>query len=159
MNSVLVIVGFVILLDITYVIYSLVKNRDKVRSEDPTMGASTQTPVTEPLKSASLLDQSPSNYEPKISTSSILQDPASLRVVTKQKFNAIGWIGVVLMFICPLITGGVISSHINSLSVSMRYGYEPTNYGLIYLALGFAGILAFIFVIIGREFYSVSSDQ
>lgn len=113
----------------------------KVRSEDPTMGASTETNVTEPLNSA------------------ITQNLAGLRVVTKQKFNAIGWIGVVLMFICPLITGGVISSHMNSLSLSMRYGYEPANYALIYLALGFAGILAFIFVIIGREFYSVSSDQ
>lgn len=159
MNAVLLIVGFVILLDIAYVIYSLVKSPAKVRSEDPTMGASTQTNGTEPLNSASLLDQSPSNYEPKISTLPITQNPVGLRVVTKQKFNAIGWIGVVLMFICPLITGGVISSHMNSLSLSMRYGYEPANYALIYLALGFAGILAFIFVIIGREFHSVSSDQ
>lgn len=141
MSNFLLIGGFVILLVIIVVIYSMFNSPAKVRSEDSAMGASTQTNVTEP------------------STLPITQNLAGLRIVTKQKFNAIGWIGVVLMFICPLITGGVISSHINSLSVSMRYGYEPTNYGLIYLALGFAGILAFIFVIIGREFHSVSSDQ
>ena len=141
MSNFLLIGGFVILLVIIVVIYSMFNSPAKVRSEDPTMGASTQMNATE------------------LSTSAITQNPAGLRVVTKQKFNAIGWIGVVLMFICPLITGGVISSHMNSLSLSMRYGYEPANYALIYLVLGFAGILAFIFVIIGREFYSVSSDQ
>lgn len=141
MSNFLLIGGFVVLLVIIVVIYSMFNSPAAVRSEDPTMGASTQMNATE------------------LSTSAILQDPAGLRVVTKQKFNAIGWIGVVLMFICPLITGGVISSHMNSLSLSMRYGYEPANYALIYLALGFAGILAFIFVIIGREFHSVSSDQ
>lgn len=141
MSNFLLIGGFVILLVIIVVIYSMFNSPAAVRSEDPTMGASTPTNATEP------------------STSAITQNLAGLRVVTKQKFNAIGWIGVVLMFICPLITGGVISSHMNSLSLSMRYGYEPANYALIYLALGFAGILAFIFVIIGREFHSVSSDQ
>ena len=141
MSNFLLIGGFVVLLVIIVVIYSMFNSPAAVRSKDPTMGASTQTKGTEPLNSA------------------ITQNPAGLRVVTKQKFNAIGWIGVVLMFICPLITGGVISSHMNSLSLSMRYGYEPANYALIYLALGFAGILAFIFVIIGREFHSVSSDQ
>lgn len=141
MSNFLLIGGFAVLLVIIVVIYSMFNSPAAVRSEDPTMGASSQTPVTES------------------STSAITQNPVGLRVVTKQKFNAIGWIGVVLMFICPLITGGVISSHMNSLSLSMRYGYEPANYALIYLALGFAGILAFIFVIIGREFHSVSSDQ
>ena len=141
MSNFLLIGGFVILLVIIVVIYSMFNSPAAVRSEDPTMGASTPTNATEP------------------STSAITQNLAGSRIVTKQKFNAIGWIGVVLMFICPLITGGVISSHMNSLSLSMRYGYEPANYALIYLALGFAGILAFIFVIIGREFHSVSSDQ
>ena len=141
MSNFLLIGGFVVLLVIIVVIYSMFNSPAAVRSEDPTMGASIPTNATEP------------------STSAITQNPAGLRVVTKQKFNAIGWIGVVLMFICPLITGGVISSHMNSLSLSMRYGYEPANYALIYLALGFAEILAFIFVIIGREFHSVSSDQ
>lgn len=141
MSNFLLIGGFVVLLVIIVVIYSMFNSPAAVKSKDSAMGASTPTNVTEP------------------STSAITQNPAGLRVVTKQKFNAIGWIGVVLMFICPLITGGVISSHMNSLSLSMRYGYEPANYALIYLALGFAGILAFIFVIIGREFHSVSSDQ
>ena len=141
MNSVLLIGGFIILLGIIFAISSMFNSPAKLRIKGPAMGASTQTNIAELSKSA------------------ITQIPVDLRIVTKQKFNAIGWIGIVLLFICPLITGIVISNDINSFSRSMRYGYDPANYGLIYLALGFAGILAFIFVIIGREFYSVSSDQ
>ena len=141
MNSLLLIGGFVILLGIIFAIYSLVSSPATVKSKISSLGAATQTNVTEPSKSAGM------------------QIPTGLRIVMKQKFNVIGWVGIVLSFICPLITGGVISSHINSLSRSMRYGYDPANYGLIYLALGFASILAFIFVIIGRDFYSVASDR
>lgn len=141
MNSLLLIGGFVILLGIIFAIYSLVSSPATVKSNISSLGASTQTNATEPSKSAGM------------------QIPSGLRIVMKQKFNVIGWVGIVLSFVCPLITGGVISSHINSLSRPMRYGYDPTNYGLIYLALGFASILAFIFVIIGRDFYSVSSDR
>ena len=141
MNSLLLIGGFVILLGIIFAIYSLVSSPATVKSKISSLGAATQTNATEPSKSAGM------------------QIPTGLRIVMKQKFNVIGWVGIVLMFICPLITGGVISSHINSLSRSMRYGYDPANYGLIYLALGFASILAFIFVIIGRDFYSVASDR
>ncbi|WP_422539001.1 hypothetical protein [Bartonella apihabitans] len=141
MNSFLLIGGFIILLGIIFAISSMFNSPAKLRTKGPAMGASTQTNIAELSKSA------------------VTQIPVDLRIVTKQKFNAIGWIGIVLLFICPLITGIVISNDINSFSRSMRYGYAPANYGLIYLALGFAGILAFIFVIIGREFYSVSSDQ
>ena len=141
MGSFLLVVGFVILLGIIFAISSMFNSPATIRTKGPAMGASTQTNITEPSRSA------------------ITQIPVGLRIVMKQKFNAIGWVGIVLSFICPLITGGVISSHINSLSRSMRYGYDPANYGLIYLALGFASILAFIFVIIGRDFYSVSSDR
>jgi len=141
MHSFLLIGGFVILLGIIFAIYSLVSSPATVKSKISSLGASTQTNVTEPSKSVGT------------------QIPVGLRIVTKQKFNAIGWVGVALLFICPLLTGIVLSSDINSFSRSMRYGYEAANYDLIYLVLGFAGILAFIFVIIGRDFYSVSSDQ
>lgn len=141
MGSFLLVGGFVILLGIIFAISSMFNSPATIRTKGPAMGASTQTNITEPSRSA------------------ITQIPVGLRIVMKQKFNAIGWVGIVLMFICPLITGIVMRIHFNFLSRSMRYGYDPTNFGFLYLALGFASILAFIFVIIGRDFYSVSSDR
>lgn len=141
MNSLLLIGGFIILLGIIFAIYSLVSSPATVKSKISSLGASTQTNATEPSKSAGM------------------QIPTGLRIVMKQKFNAIGWVGVVLMFICPIMTGIVMNIHFSFLSRSMRYGYDQTNFGFLYLALGFASILAFIFVIIGRDFYSVASDR
>lgn len=141
MNSLLLIGGFIILLGIIFAIYSLVSSPATVKSKISSLGAATQTNVTEPSKSAGM------------------QIPTGLRIVMKQKFNAIGWVGVVLMFICPIMTGIVMNIHFSFLSRPMRYGYDQTNFGFLYLALGFASILAFIFVIIGRDFYSVASDR
>lgn len=141
MNSFLLIGGFIILLGIIFAISSMFNSPAKLRIKGPAMGASTQTNIAELSKSA------------------VTQIPVDLRIVTKQKFNAIGWVGVVLMFICPIMTGIVMNIHFSFLSRPMRYGYDQTNFGFLYLALGFASILAFIFVIIGRDFYSVSSDR
>ena len=141
MYTLLLIGGFVILLVIILAISSMFNSPATIRSNGSSLGVSAQTNDTEPSRSA------------------ITQIPVGSRIVTKQKFNAIGWVGVVLMFICPIMTGIVMNIHFSFLSRPTRYGYDAANFGFLYLALGFASILAFIFVIIGRDFYSVASDR
>lgn len=77
-------------------------------------------------------------------------------LVLKQRFNGLGWVGVVLFFLSPIISGFFFAAQMNA--INKNY-YSVPDYSITYAILGFATLLSFILIIIGREFYSANIPE
>ena len=73
----------------------------------------------------------------------------------RQRFTGLGWIGVVLVFLAPLATAIIVSANLKAIAEATFFDTPIPDFTLLYLSLGFLGLIGFVFIIIGREFYSL----
>lgn len=72
----------------------------------------------------------------------------------RQRFTGLGWVGVVLVFLAPLATAIIVSANLKAIAEATFFDTPIPDFTLLYLSLGFLGLIGFVFIIIGREFYS-----
>ncbi|WP_279099039.1 hypothetical protein [Bartonella apis] len=73
----------------------------------------------------------------------------------RQRFTGLGWVGVVLVFLAPLATAIIVSANLKAIAEATFFDTPIPDFTLLYLSLGFLGLIGFVFIIIGREFYSL----
>ncbi|MBH9987387.1 hypothetical protein H3S84_03775 [Bartonella sp. W8098] len=73
----------------------------------------------------------------------------------RQRFTGLGWVGVVLVFLAPLATAIIVSANLKAIAEATFFDTPIRDFTLLYLSLGFLGLIGFVFIIIGREFYSL----
>lgn len=71
------------------------------------------------------------------------------RTVYRQSFTAVGWIGLALAVICPMVLSALWSS---KMSATLPF-QEPSSFLMTLVATGC--ILGPILVVVGREYYAV----
>ena len=74
----------------------------------------------------------------------------------RQRFTGLGWVGVVLVFLAPVATAIIVSANLKAIAEATFFDTPIPDFTLLYLSLGFLGLIGFVFIIIGREFYSFS---
>lgn len=77
--------------------------------------------------------------------------------LVRQRFTGLGWVGVVLIFLSPLATAFIVSVNLNAIARATFFDSPIPDFTPLYLALGFLGLIGFVFIIIGREFYAFTS--
>lgn len=77
--------------------------------------------------------------------------------LVRQRFTGLGWVGVVLIFLSPLATAFIVSINLNAIARATFFDSPIPDFTSLYLALGFLGLIGFVFIIIGREFYAFTS--
>lgn len=73
----------------------------------------------------------------------------------RQRFTGLGWVGVVLVFLAPLATAIIVSANLKAIAEATFFDTPIPDFTLLYLSLCFLGLIGFVFIIIGREFYSL----
>lgn len=73
----------------------------------------------------------------------------------RQRFTGLGWVGVVLVFLAPLATAIIVSANLKAIAEATFFDTPIPDFTLLYLSLCFFGLIGFVFIIIGREFYSL----
>ncbi|WP_297322361.1 hypothetical protein [uncultured Bartonella sp.] len=76
--------------------------------------------------------------------------------LVRQSFTGLGWIGVVLIFLSPLAIAFIASANLRAIARATFFDTPIPDFTPLYLALGFLGLIGFVFIIIGREFYVIT---
>lgn len=71
-------------------------------------------------------------------------------VTMKQRFDAIGWLGILLLFGSPSLTVFLVN---RQFGYSNGFAAYTPDYTVMYALLSLLSIVGLIFIIIGREFY------
>lgn len=74
--------------------------------------------------------------------------------LVRQRFTGLGWVGVVLIFLSPIATAFIVSANLRAVAQATFFDTPIPDFMPLYLALGFLGLIGFVFIIIGREFYA-----
>lgn len=74
--------------------------------------------------------------------------------LVRQRFTGLGWVGVVLLFLSPLATAVIVSANLRAIARATFFDTPIPDFTWLYLAFGFLGLIGFVFIIIGREFYA-----
>lgn len=88
----------------------------------------------------------------------VFLDVTSQPVRLRQKFTLIGWIGVALIFVSPLVMCGMMLVDAHYAAQTVVNEATTHDYGWHYLVLGYFILLGVVLVIIGRDFYAVSDE-